>query len=212
MREAKRIQGVVIDDSSTTAFISDSILRASMRCIHVAVRCGWALVNVKVVTVFASFLLLLALFSCPVSVVMADSGAGSFTLVVSGYAINGSLQNVVVDPDGSISMNMVLDAALSTSIGSIPMTANGVWVGIRNGSMVSGAIQNVAGSANPCFLFWCGTATFVGQGQWSGSLASNSTLGSGGFQGTITFTSSDFSQIPVGQPQPISGTWNADFT
>ena len=170
------------------------------------------MVNVKFVTASSVLLLLLVLAAYPFSAVMADSGTGSFTIVLSGYAINGDLQNVVVKPDGSISMNMVLDGTVSTSFGPIPITANGIWVGVRNGTTVSGAIENVAGAANPCFLFWCGTATFVGQGRWSGTLTANSTLGSGGFEGTITFTSSDFPQLPVGQPQPISGTWNANLT
>jgi hypothetical protein len=169
------------------------------------------LMNVKFATTCASLLLLVVMFSYPVSMVMADSGAGSFTLVVSGYSINGNLRNVVINPDGSVSMNMVLGGTVQTSLGPVPMTANGVWVGTQNGSTGSGTIQNVSGSANFCYWFWCGSANFVGQGQWSGSLSPNSNIGSGGFQGTITFTRSDFSQIPVGQPQPISGTWNAVF-
>jgi hypothetical protein len=170
------------------------------------------LVNVKFVTGSSVLLLLLVLAAYPFSVVMADSGMGSFTIVLSGYPINGELQNVVVSSDGSISMNMVLDGTVSTSFGPIPITANGVWVGVRNGTTVAGRIENVAGAVNPCFLFWCGTATFFGQGEWSGTLTGNSTLGSGGFEGTITFTNSDFSQLPVGQPEPISGIWNANFT
>jgi hypothetical protein len=169
------------------------------------------MVNFKFVTGFVSVLLLIVIFSYSASMVMADSGAGSFTLVVSGYSINGNLQNVVVNPDGSISMNMLLDGTVQTSLGPVPITANGVWVGTQNGYTVSGTIQGVSGSANFCYWFWCGTANFVGQGQWGGSLSPNSNIGSGGFQGTITFTSSDFSEIPVGQPQPISGTWNAVF-
>lgn len=157
-------------------------------------------------------LLLLILAAYPFGAVIADSGTGSFTILLSGYAVNGELQNVVISSDGSISMNMVLDGTVSTSFGPIPITANGVWVGVRNGTTVSGTMENVAGAANPCFLFWCGTATFVGQGRWSGTLTANSTLVSGGFEGAITFTSSDFPQIPVGQPQPISGTWNAYLT
>jgi hypothetical protein len=169
------------------------------------------LVNVKFVTA-SSVLLLLLVLVYPFVAVRADSGAGSFTILLSGYAVNGELQNVVISSDGSISMNMVLDGTASTSLGPIPITANGVWIGVRNGTTLSGAIEDVAGSANPCFLFWCDIATFVGQGEWSGALTANSTLGSGGFEGTITFTSSDFPQVPVGQSQPISGTWNANLT
>ena len=169
------------------------------------------MVSMKVLIGISSVFLFLVLFTYPMGAAMADSGAGSFTLMVSGYAINGNLQNVVINPDGSISMNMVLSGSVSTPYGSIPITANGAWVGTQNGSTVSGTIQDVSGSANFCYWFWCGTANFVGQGQWSGTLSPNSNIGSGGFQGTITFTSSDFSEIPVGQPQPITGTWNAVF-
>jgi hypothetical protein len=166
----------------------------------------------KWLTSLSIFLLILTVLGYAYSPVLADSGAGSFTLIVRGYPVNGNLQNVVLNQDGSISMNMVLDGSVQTPIGPVPMVANGVWTGMRNGSTVSGTIQNVAGTANICFLFFCGHAKFVGQGRWSGTLTANSTLGSGSFEGTITFTSSTFPEIPVGQPQPVSGTWNADFS
>jgi hypothetical protein len=168
--------------------------------------------EVKWATTLSIVLLIVTLFGYAIAPVFATSGSGSFTLIMSGYPVNGNLQNVVANSDGSVSMNMVLDGSVSSPIGPVPIVANGAWVGMRNGSELSGMIQNVAGTARICFIFWCGNANFVGQGEWSGTLASNSTLGSGGFEGTITFTSSDFSQIPVGQPQPVSGTWNADFS
>jgi len=169
--------------------------------------------NVKSLSGLSTLLLLFVLFGYTFSLAMADSGgAGSFTLVVRGYTVTGELQNAVLNPDGTISMKMALDGSVPSPIGAVPITANGVWTGVRNGSILSGTIGNVAGSVNPCFLFWCGAANFVGQGQWSGSLVSNSTVGSGEFQGTITFTSSDISGVPVGQPEAISGSWNADFS
>jgi hypothetical protein len=132
----------------------------------------------------------------------ANPGQGSFVLVVKGYTVSGNLQDAV-NVNNCVWMNMVLDGNVQTPIGAVPMTANGVWVGVVNGSEVSGMIQNVSGTARICF-FWCGNANFVGEGKWSGTLASEQ--GSGGFSGTITFTSSDWLQIPVGKLQPVSGT------
>jgi hypothetical protein len=153
-------------------------------------------------------LLAVTLGANSIASVSASPGQGSFVLVAQGYSVNGNLQNAV-NVNNSVSMNMVLDGNVQTPIGAVPMTANGVWVGVVNGSEVSGTIQNVSGTAHICFLFWCGNANFVGEGKWSGTLASEQ--GSGGYSGTITFTSSDWSQIPVGKPQPVSGTWNAEF-
>jgi hypothetical protein len=106
-------------------------------------------------------------------------------------------------------MNMVLNGNIETSIGPVPITASGLWVGTRNGTSLSGIIQDVSGTVYACFLFWCGTATFIGQGEWSGTLTS--TQGTGNFDGTITFTSSDLPQVQLNQPAPITGTWTADF-
>ncbi len=166
--------------------------------------------NLNRVTVFGvALLLLVASLSYSFLPVMADAGQGTFALDLTGYSLNGNLENAIVNTN-SVSMNMILNGNLQTSIGQIPITASGLWVGARNGSSLSGLIQDVSGTVYACyFLFWCGQATFVGQGEWSGTLTS--TQGTGVFDGTITFTSSDFSQIQLNQPAPISGTWTADF-
>jgi len=155
-----------------------------------------------------ALLLIVASLSYSFLPVMASGGQGTFALDLTGYSLNGNLQNAIVNSN-SVSMNMILNANLQTSIGQIPITASGLWVGTVNGTNLSGSIQEVSGTVYDCFLFWCGQATFIGQGEWSGTLTS--TQGTGVFDGTITFTSSDFSQIQLNQPAPISGTWTADF-
>jgi len=155
-----------------------------------------------------ALLLIVASLSYSFLPVMASAGQGTFALDLTGYSLNGNLQNAIVNAT-SVSMNMVLNGNIQTSIGQVPITASGVWVGARNGSSLSGLIQDVSGTVQACFLFWCGKATFIGQGEWSGTLTS--TQGAGVFDGTITFVSSDFSQIQLNQPAPISGTWTADF-
>jgi hypothetical protein len=165
--------------------------------------------NSNRVTVFGvALLLIVASLSYSFLPVMASAGQGTFALDLTGHSLNGNLQNAIVKTD-SVSMNMILNGNIQTSIGQVPITANGVWVGTRNGTKLSGSIQDVSGTVHACFLFWCGQATFIGQGEWSGTL--NSTQGTGVFDGTITFTSSDFTQIHLGQPAPITGTWTADF-
>jgi hypothetical protein len=139
---------------------------------------------------------------------MATPGVGAFALNLSGQTLNGSLENAIVKSD-SVSLNMILNGNIPTSLGQVPVTANGIWVGSRNGTSLTGTIQDVSGTVSMCILFWCGHASFIGQGHWSGTL--NGTVGSGSYDGTITFVSSDFSQIHTNMPAPISGTWNADF-
>jgi hypothetical protein len=167
------------------------------------------LTTVKRVISFAAALLLIAAsVSYSFYPVMATPGVGAFALDLSGTTLNGNLENAIVKSD-SVSMNMILNGNIPTSLGQVPVTANGIWTGNRNGTSLTGTIQNVSGIVNMCILFWCGTATFIGQGEWKGNLTV--TEGTGVFEGTITFTSSDFSQIHTNQPAPISGTWNADF-
>jgi hypothetical protein len=156
----------------------------------------------------AAVLLIAASVNSSFHPVMATQGGGAFALDLNGYTLNGNLENAVVKAN-SVSMNMVLNGNIPTSFGQVPVTANGIWVGSRNGTSLTGTIQDVSGTLNMCFLFWCGKATFIGQGEWKGTLSA--TDGTGVFDGTITFTSSDFSQIHLNQPAPISGTWNADF-
>jgi len=155
-----------------------------------------------------ALLLIVASLSYSFLPVMASSGQGTFALNLTGYSLNGNLQNAIVNTN-SVSMNMVLNGNIETSIGPVPITASGLWVGTRNGTSLSGIIQDVSGTVYACFLFWCGTATFIGQGEWSGTLTS--TQGTGNFDGTITFTSSDLPQVQLNQPAPITGTWTADF-
>ena len=159
--------------------------------------------------------LLLALFLIVASLTtvfspaLATAGQGSFSMTISQTTLNGDLVNSVINAD-AVTMGMVLNGNLQTSIGQVPITANGNWVGVRNGTGLNGTIQDVTGTVHLCFLFWCGQAQFVGQGTWVGTLTTTST-GSGTFEGTITFTSSDFSQIHLNEPAPVSGTWNAEF-
>ena len=164
--------------------------------------------NLNRVTAFVALLLIVASLSYSFLPVMASAGQGAFVLNLTGYSLNGNLQNAIINTN-SVSMNMILNDNIQISISQVPITANGVWVGTLNGTNLSGSIQNVSGTVNVCFLFWCGQASFIGQGEWSGTL--NSTQGSGAFEGTVTFTSSDISQIHVNQPAPITGTWNANF-
>ena len=168
-----------------------------------------ALSHVKrLMTLTAALLLLAAAVSSSLHPVMATQGAGAFTLNLTGYTLNGNLENAMVKAN-SVSMNMILNGNIPTSLGQVPVTTNGIWIGSRNGTSLTGTIQDVSGTINMCMLFWCGKATFTGQGEWKGNLTA--TEGTGVFEGTITFTSSDFSQIHLNQPAPISGTWNADF-
>ena len=155
-----------------------------------------------------ALLLIVASLSYSFLPVMASGGEGTFALDLTGYSLNGNLQNAIVNVN-SVSMNMILNGNLQTSIGQVPITATGLRVGTVNGTNLSGSIQDVSGTVYACFLFWCGQATFIGQGEWSGTLTS--TQGTGVFDGTITFTRSDFCQIQLNEPAPITGTWTAEF-
>ena len=130
-------------------------------------------------------------------------------MTLSQNTLNGNLENTMINSN-AVTMSMVLNGNLQTNIGQVPITANGNWVGLRNGTALNGTIQDVTGTVHFCFLFWCGQAQFVGQGTWNGNLTATNT-GAGTFEGTITFTSSDFPQIHLNQPAPVSGTWNAEF-
>ena len=153
-------------------------------------------------------MLIVASLSYAFSPVLANSGEGTFAMDLSGNTLNGNLQNAIIKSN-SVSLNMILNGYVQTSIGPVPISANGIWVGARNGTLLTGTIQDVTGTVHMCILFWCGQAAFIGQGQWSGTLTS--TDGTGTFDGTVTFISSDFSQIHLNQPAPVSGSWNADF-
>ena len=87
-------------------------------------------------------MLLVATLSYSFLPVMASTGEGTFALDLTGYSLNGNLENAIVNGN-SVSMNMALNGVLQTSMGQIPITASGLWVGARNGSSLSGSIQEV---------------------------------------------------------------------
>jgi hypothetical protein len=140
---------------------------------------------------------------------LATVKEGSFQLLVDKYAVTGQLSNAVVYKNGSISMTMTVNDNVQSPIGPVPMTVTGRWDGVLNDSTLSGSIHDVVGKVEVHFLFWSFHADFVGQGVWNGSLDGSNATGT--FNGTVTFTSSELPQIPVNQPEPLSGTWNADF-
>jgi len=154
--------------------------------------------------------LVLMLSILPALTAQSGAGNGLFSFTLSGYTVQGQLVNAIIHPDKSVTLNMNVNDKLQTSIGPVPITGNGEWYGQANATLLSGTIQHVTGTARICmFYFFCGYANYVGQGTWNGNLSGQE--GTGTFQGTITFTSSPFPQIPVNQPIPISGIWTATF-
>jgi len=139
----------------------------------------------------------------------AAQSVGSVQLNLGNQQISGQLTNLNF-ANGAVSMTMTLNAQIQTQIGPIPLTATGAWVGLVNGTTVSGTIQGITGNVQACVLFMCGSSDFIGQGQWMGTV-SNSSSASGTFTATITFTSSSFSQVPLNKPEPVSGIWNANL-
>ena len=138
-----------------------------------------------------------------------SAGQGTLRLSVQGYGtVHGQLENATIQPDGTVSLRMVVNDQLMTSQGAFPTTASGHWVGTLNGSTVSGQIQDVVGVVRIC-TFTCQDASFVGAGHWGGIL--NGSDAAGDFDGAITFPNSPVPQIPAGQPIPVSGTWTATF-
>ena len=146
-------------------------------------------------------------------------GQGSFQFTLKGHVVNGLLEDPVIQPDGTITMQMVISDSISTSFGSIPVNGNGVWQGMQAGSAVSGTINGVTGTVQACFIFLCGNVTYVGSGLWMGTITTSTIpgalttlpLASGTFSGTITFTSSPFPGVPLNTPQPVTGTWNVQL-
>jgi hypothetical protein len=140
----------------------------------------------------------------------AVPGQGSLQLSVHGYGnLPGQLLNISLQPDGSVSMAMAISGKLQTTYGSFSVTGTGVWIGVANGSTLSGTIQSVTGQVQICVLS-CSTANFVGKGNWTGSMMN--LAASGTLTGTITFTNSPYpQQLPPNQMIPISGTWNAQL-
>jgi hypothetical protein len=137
------------------------------------------------------------------------ASAGAMQMAVQGFGtVHGQLENATIEPNGTVSMLMLVNDQMQTSQGNYPVSANGLWVGVRNGSALTGKIQGVAGKVQICVLV-CQDANFVGEGHWSGLLDGSNAVGN--FSGTITFTNSPVQQIPVGQPIPAYGTWTSDF-
>ncbi len=152
-----------------------------------------------------SLLVPLAAFA-PVS---ATGGSFQLKFGLAGIwtgTIPGELQNAVIQPNNSVSMTMVLDDQIQTSVGPIRVTINGILNGVKSGSALSGTIQGMVGKVSAMGL----SGDFAGQGQWNGSL--NGSHGTGTITGTLTFTNSPVPQIPTNQPYPISGTWDSDFS
>ena len=160
-----------------------------------------------------SVLALLVFLIFPLAV-YAQSGtdAGSFTFAFSDYTVQGRLVNAIINPDNTVSVTMIINDNVRTSIGRVPINASGEWSGTVNGTSVSGTIQDVWGTMKVCF-FLCGQVTYTGQGTWIGMFSGSQ--GTGTFQGTITFVRSSISRLPGGytlnQPYPISGNWTASF-
>jgi len=162
----------------------------------------------RLITSIVLYVLMMSAIFHYVRPVYATEGRGSLQLILQGYgSVNGQLLDATIHPNDSISMEMIVNNQMQTSYGSFPVTADGVWTGLSNGTSVSGSIQNVTGKVQ-VFL---SNANFVGNGGWSGSL--NGTYAAGTFGGTITFTNSpDTQQIPQNQAIPTTGTWNATFS
>jgi hypothetical protein len=135
---------------------------------------------------------------------------GSLELTITFHygvvTVHGELENVVIQPNDSISMLMTIKDTVFVH-GKSTVSINGTLVGMRSGSTLSGQILNLVGES--CIIK-CGDFKFVGKGQWSGTL--NQTHGAGTFQGTVTVTESPIDEyVPVGEVAPFSGTWSADF-
>ena len=139
------------------------------------------------------------------------AGQGIVQVTLHGYGnLSGQLTNVILQPDGSISMVMTINNNIQTSLGSFPVTATAGWTGTMTGSTLSGTIQNLAGKVQICVLGNCGTGNFIGKGNWTGSMANS--VANGTFYGSITFTNTPFQQqLPANVAIPISGTWNANI-
>ena len=152
-----------------------------------------------------SLLLPLAAFA-PVS---ATGGSFQLKFGLAGVwtgTLPGELQNGVIQSNNSVSMTMVLNDQIQTSIGPVQVTINGMLNGVKSGTALTGTIQGMVGKVSAMGL----SGNFVGQGQWNGSLAGSH--GTGTMTGTVTFTNSPLPQISTNQPYPISGTWDSDLS
>jgi hypothetical protein len=155
---------------------------------------------------------LVILASLWVSGVQGQSTAqtGSVTFTLGGYEVQGQLTNATIHSN-TVTMSMSVDYVANTTVGQVSVTGSGEWYGEVNGTSLSGIIYNVKGAVRVCYVFFCGSANYIGYGTWAGTLSSQGQAGNGTFRGVIIFTSSDVPRIPLNQPIPISGTWNATF-
>jgi hypothetical protein len=140
------------------------------------------------------------------------SGTGSMVVNIQGYGtVHGQLQNVIIQANDIVTMSMAANDQLQTPEGSFPLQATGDWNGIlQNNSTLSGTIDNIQGKIHVCVIVSCNDVDFIGHGTWTGQLQTSSS-GAGNFNGTVTITSSPYSQIPQGQTVPMDGSWTADF-
>jgi len=155
-------------------------------------------------------ILIIFLVTHPLTTFVFSESGDSFQLAINVKdtfaTFAGILTNVVIQPDNSTSMRLVSNYRLQTARGTFPLNATGTLVGMRNGSSLSGLIQNLVGKA--CVL-QCFDFDFVGDGQWSGTL--NQGHAEGILQGKVIFVSSPMKEVPQGLPASFSGTWVADF-
>lgn len=120
--------------------------------------------------------------------------------------VHGKLENAIIYPNNSLSMMMRVNDQVVVHGSSSQVMMNGTLNGMRSGSTLSGQIVNLMGAS--C-IQTCWDMTYVGKGQWSGTL--NQTHGAGTFQGTVTITQSPIDYVPIGETAPFTGTWSADF-
>jgi len=172
-------------------------------------------------------LMALTLLLAPSVRAQVGPGAGSFSFTVNGLTVQGQLSNVILYADNSVTMTMSVDEdLLQTPIGPLPLRGSGQWYGaVASGGTLWGTIENIKGTAEICAvlsfpILSCAYAEFIGNGVWVGTLSGSQ--GTGTLQGVITFTSFPYPQsyrlydssnapIIVGQPIPMTGTWNSTF-
>lgn len=155
--------------------------------------------------------LILALSASGVVVVSGESPAGSFTFVVEGYTVTGTLSQGVISHGGRVSMVMSINEPITNQYGTVQVVGNGTWVGITNFQSLNGEITGVVGTVQACVVFSCQTGNFSGNGTWSGLMAgngANGVRGSGVFEGTLSLSAKQLNQSGTA---PISGTWTDTF-
>ena len=130
---------------------------------------------------------------------------GTFTISIEGYLVSGQLMDVTGHQPG-VKLLMSIDRSVSTTAGSIHIITSGVWNGAIIDSFIAGSIDNITGSVHACVSMTCENATFVGSGNWNGTLTAlaGSPQGSGSFHATL--------QVPnMTNTIPVSGNWTSSF-